>query len=98
MPYRSKCACANIAIHTAADGAANGSVHCMNPLALKPPPPPPGITAERPLSPCAEPSHTERKHTTWFASPDATARQALMTEPSWPDVSNPDEYHPHFRR
>ena len=64
----------------------------MKPDALNPPPPPPpppGMTAERPLSPCAEPSQTERKHSTWFASPDATARHAFTTEPSCPDVSSP---------
>src|SRR5215813_7500960 len=72
----------------------------MKPCALKlpPPPPPPGITAERPLSPCAEPSHTERKQSTWLASPDATARHAFTTEPSWPDVSRPLPYQPQLRR
>ncbi len=62
------------------------------------PPPPPGITEDRPFSPCAVPSYTERKHNTWFASPAATARHALMTEPSWPDVSSPLLYQPHFKR
>src|ERR1700690_3528253 len=74
----------------------------MNPLALNepppPPPPPPGITPARPLSPCAEPSYTERKQSTWFARPDATARHALTTEPSCPDVSRPLPYQPQFRR
>src|SRR6476659_8502695 len=72
----------------------------MNPAALNPspPPPPPGVTAERPLSPCAEPSQTERKHSTWFANPAATARHALMTDPSWPDVSNPLPYQPQCNR
>ena len=71
----------------------------MNPLALKlPPPPPPGITAERPLSPCALPSYTLRKHSTWLARPDATARHALITDPSWPDVSSPLPYQPQLSR
>src|SRR5437763_9701612 len=73
----------------------------MNPDALNPPPPPPpppGMTAARPFSPCAEPSYTERKHRTWVASPDATARHAFTTEPSWPDVSNPLPYQPQFKR
>src|SRR6478736_4081311 len=88
VPYLAKCACANIPIQIAADGAEKGSVHSTKPLALNEPPPPPpvpGVTAARPLSPCALPSHTERKQSTWFASPDATARHALMTEPSWPE-------------
>src|SRR5262249_42195596 len=92
---------ANIAIQIAAEGAANGRFHSMNPEALKPPPPPPpppGMTADRPLSPCAEPSQTERKQRTWFASPDATARHAFTTAPSWPDVPGPRPYQPQFRR
>src|SRR6185312_8013592 len=64
----------------------------------EPPPPPPGMIAARPPPPCAEPSHTERKHNTWFARPDATARHALITEPSWPDVSMPLPYQPQLRR
>src|SRR4051812_36083050 len=89
-----------MAIQIAADGALNGRFHCMNPAALNPapPPPPPGVTAERPLSPCAEPSHTDRKHNTWLAKPAATARHALITEPSCPDVSSPLPYQPQFNR
>src|SRR6476661_5466407 len=63
-----------------------------------PPPPPPGITPARPLSPCADPSHTERKQSTWLASPEATARHAFTTEPSWPAVSSPLPYQPQFNR
>src|SRR5262245_39805070 len=86
VPYLSKCACAYIAIHTAADGAENGNVHSMKPLTLNPPPPPPpGITAERPCSPCALPSHTVRKQTTWLHRPAPTASTAFMTDPSCPD-------------
>src|SRR5262245_35455473 len=99
MPYLSKCFCANIAIQIAAEGAENVRFHCMKPDALNPPPPPPpGMTADRPFSPCAEPSHTDRKHNTWVASPDAAARQALITEPSCPDVSRPLLYQPHSIR
>jgi hypothetical protein len=34
-------------------------------------------------------SQIERKHNTWRASPVATAMQALITDPSWPDISTP---------
>ena len=43
-----------------------------------------GITAARPLLPCALPSKTLRKHSTCVARPDATARHASITAPSWP--------------
>ena len=72
-----------MAIQLAADGAPNGSVHCMKSVARKlPPPPPPVVTAARPWSPWADASHTVRKHSTWSARPVATAAMALTTDPS----------------
>ena len=71
------------AAHEHPEGAENGNVHSMKPLARKLPPPPlPGIVDARPLVPCALPSYTLRKHKTWFARPAATARHAFITEPS----------------
>ena len=83
VPNSWKCRWANIAIQVVADGAAKGRVHCMKPPARKlPPPPPPGMTADRPCFPWALPSYTLRKHSTWVASPAATARHASITDPS----------------
>ena len=82
MPYWCMCRCANIAIQIAADGALNGKVHSVKPDALNDPPVPPMVTAERPLSPCADPSNTERKQSTCVAKPDATAKHAFTTEPN----------------
>src|SRR5215475_12458924 len=94
------CRCANIPIQIAADGALYGKNHSEYPAAFgtPPPPPPPIVTDARPLSPCADPSHTERKHNTCVAKPEATAKHAFTTEPNWPDVSNPLPYQPHFSR
>ncbi len=49
-------------------------------------------TLARPAVPWALPSHTERKHSTWSAMPAATAMQAFITEPNWPEVSIPLSY------
>ena len=48
---------------------------------------PPASEAPRPRPIWAVASHTERKTTTWVASPQATAMHASMTGPSWPAVS-----------
>ena len=53
-----------------------------------PSPTPPPIGARPPL-PCAVASHTDRKQSTCFARPQATARQASITEPSCPGSSIP---------
>src|SRR5262245_31287494 len=89
-----------MAIQVEADGAENGSVHSVMPVALTAPlrSPPPGITPARPLPPCALPSHTLRKQTTCVAMPQAIAMIAFITEPSWPEVSTPESYQPTERR
>ena len=62
-----------------------------------PPPPPPGITAGAALVALrgALPHRAEAQHV--VARPDPTARHALITEPSWPDVSSPLSYQPHVQ-
>src|SRR3954451_23624130 len=88
-----------MAIQLAADAAPNGRVHCMNPPARNDPPPPaPIVTLARPLSPCADASHTVRKQRTWLAYPAATAAQAVITEPSWPGRARPPLNQLRFRR
>src|ERR1700674_968094 len=84
VPYRCMWARAYMAIQHAADAAPNGNDHSIMPVAWKslddaaslPIP-----TAARPPLPCAVPSHTDRKHTTWLHRPAPTARHALITEP-----------------
>src|SRR5262245_29185565 len=106
VPNSWKWRIAIMAIQFAAEGVPYGSTHCMNPPMrtpprLRPPPPPvekPGITAERPASPCAEASVTVRKHRTWRASPVVTAMAALTTEPSCPGDSMPPMYQSRSRR
>src|SRR5690606_10507528 len=53
---------------------------------------PPASTPARPRSACAVDSQTERKHTTWSASPAETARHASATGPSCPAVSIEPRY------
>ncbi len=103
VPNSWKWRIAIIAIQLAAEGAPYGRRHCMNPPTRgRPPrelpPPIPGMTAARPLSPCAVPSHTVRKHRTWLATPADTAMHAFTTDPSWPGASNPPAYQLRFRR
>src|SRR5207302_9699544 len=74
------------------EGAPQGSVHCSSPPARYEPPPIPDITEARPLSPWAVASQTVRKHRTCLASPQATARQASTTDPSWAGSSRPPVY------
>src|SRR2546421_344612 len=78
---------AHMAIQLAAEGAPNGSVHSRKPLARNTSPRPPKVTLDRPFSPWAEPSVTVRKQRTWLAYPAETAAQALITEPSWPEIT-----------
>ncbi len=82
------------AIHTGAPAEPKGSVHCWkSPTYMRPPAPaPPGPRLALPPAPWALPSQTERKQTTWSARPAATAMQAFITEPSWPEVSIPLSY------
>ncbi len=92
-----------IPIQLTAEGAPKGSDHCMKLPTRNDDAPPdaapmPGITAERPLLPWAVASQTVRKHTTWRASPQATAMAALMTDPSWPGDSMPPANQLRFRR
>src|SRR3954454_5945674 len=87
------------AIHGAADGTEYGNVHSVKPVALNDPlPPAPDCTAARPLSPCALPSQTLRKQSTWVARPAATARHALITDPSCPGDSIPPDHQPSSSR
>ena len=90
-----------MAIQVAAEGALKGKTHSMNPdvRGARPPGlPPPGITAARPLSPCALPSNTLRKQRTCLASPAETARHASMTAPSWDGSSSAPVHQFRFRR
>src|SRR3954453_7713339 len=74
-----------IAIHLAALVPPNGIRHCMSPEIR-----PPLGGGSRPVRIISVPvaSQTVRKHSTCRHRPLATASIAVMTDPSWPDVSS----------
>src|ERR1700684_3010715 len=74
----------------AAESAPNGAVHSRCGGSS----PPLNKTEARPPPDCcaAVDSHTDRKTTTWLASPRATAMHASIAGPIWPAVSSDDMY------